>query len=80
MPDSDLLDRATSLGCVLYTHDTDFLVIANERQMTGDLFTGVIYSPQKVLPHGRVIDELHLIARCCTLEELQNKLEFLPLR
>ena len=79
-PDPDLLDRAASLGCVLYTHDADFFEITSKRLMTGKSFTGDIYSPQTALPYGRAIEELLLFARCCTLEEMQNKLEFLPSR
>ncbi len=80
MPDSDLLDRAFAMKCILYTQDTDFFVIASERQQQQKAFTGIIYSKQQTLPYGQIIEELELIARCYSFVELQNRLEYLPLK
>lgn len=44
--DSDLLDRATSIGRVVFTHDRDFLREGVERQRTGTSFAGIIYAHQ----------------------------------
>jgi predicted nuclease of predicted toxin-antitoxin system len=40
--DSELLDRATSLGRVVFSHDKDFLREASKRQQSGQFFAGVI--------------------------------------
>jgi predicted nuclease of predicted toxin-antitoxin system len=80
MPDSDLLDRAFELGCILYTQDQDFFVIASERLRNQQTFTGIVYSKQQTLAYGQIIEELELIAQCCTFEELQNRLEYLPFK
>ena len=44
--DSDLLDRATFLGRVLFTRDADLLVEGVMRQRSGVIFLGVIYAHQ----------------------------------
>ncbi len=44
LDDLALLDRATELGCPLYTQDDDLLAEACSRQTEGVRFAGVIYS------------------------------------
>jgi hypothetical protein len=44
--DPPLLDRATELGCPIYTQDDDLLAEARRRQVEGIHFAGVIYSHQ----------------------------------
>lgn len=80
MPDSDLLNRAFDLNCILYTQDQDFFVIASERGHNQQTFTSIIYSKQQTLSYGQIIEELELIAQWYTFEELQNRLEYLPLK
>jgi predicted nuclease of predicted toxin-antitoxin system len=43
LADTDLLDRATTLGRVLFSQDDDLLVEASRRQTAGIPFCGVIY-------------------------------------
>jgi hypothetical protein len=80
LPDSELLDRATSLGRVLFSQDEDLLAEAAKRQRTGMDFAGVIYSHQKSLPVGDCIAQLELVAKACDPEELRGRVLFLPLR
>lgn len=77
--DERLLERATSLGRILFTQDRDFLALARHRQQTGHEFSGVVYGHQLSLPIGRAVRDLHLIAAACDPEELQNRIEFVPL-
>jgi hypothetical protein len=74
-----ILDHAMTLGRVMVTQDTDFLVEAYRRQTTGEQFAGVVFFHQNGLPVGRVIAELELIALAGNPPDLANKVEFLPL-
>jgi len=78
--DDELLDRALALGCVLFTQDDDLLNEASKRQRTGELFAGVIYAHQHNITVRRTIDDLELIAKTCELEEMENRVLYLPLR
>ncbi len=42
LDDAKLLDRATSLGRVLFSQDEDLLAEATRRQRNGDSFAGVV--------------------------------------
>ncbi|HEY6332030.1 MAG TPA: DUF5615 family PIN-like protein [Blastocatellia bacterium] len=42
--DPALLERASKLGRVLFTHDDDLLKEAARRQQTGEKFAGVVYA------------------------------------
>lgn len=60
--DSDLLDRATSLGRVLFTQDDDLLAEATHRQQSGVAFGGVIYAHQESVSIGQCVQDLEVIA------------------
>ena len=79
LDDSALLDRATSLGRVLFTQDDDLLVEATRRQREGIHFSGVIYAHQLRASIGRCVDDLEIIAQAGEPEDLINRVEFLPL-
>jgi hypothetical protein len=79
LSDSKLLERATASSRVLCSSDTDMVVEARTRQRDGRAFPGVIFVPQEV-PIGRCIEDLELIAKAGTLDELADSLLFLPLR
>ena len=78
--DSELLDRATNSGRVLFTRDTDFLREAAHRQEQGESFAGVIYAHQLRVSIGTCIDDLELVANACESEDLENQVLHLPLR
>jgi hypothetical protein len=80
LADSTLLDRATTLGRVLFNRDTDLLTEATERQRRGLSFAGVVYAHQLHVTIGRCIDDLHLIATAAEPIDLANRIEYLPLR
>lgn len=77
--DEALLSRATELGRPLFTQDSDLLRIAQERQQIGVSFSGVIFAHQREVSIGELIEDIHLLATCCEIGELQNKVTFLPL-
>ncbi len=78
--DDDLLDRAMERGRVLFSQDDDLLQEATARQRRGTPFAGVIYAHQQNITVRRTIDDLELIAKACDLEELENRVVFLPLK
>ncbi|NJL36258.1 MAG: DUF5615 family PIN-like protein [Leptolyngbyaceae cyanobacterium RM2_2_4] len=74
-----LLERATELQRVVFSQDQDFLIEAQRRQIEGIPFTGVVYAHQRAVTIGECIQNLEIIAKASELEELINKVEFLPL-
>lgn len=79
MDDSALLDRATQLGRVLFTHDDDLLAEATKRQREKRAFTEVIYAHQMGATIGTCVNDLELIANAGEPEDLLNRVQFLPL-
>lgn len=77
--DVRLLDRAIELQRVLFTQDEDLLVEAKYRQTEGISFAGVVYAHQLRITIGRCIQDLELIAKASELEEMINRVEYLPL-
>jgi hypothetical protein len=77
--DSDLLDRATSLGRVLVSQDVDLLAEAALRQRTGGDFAGLIFASQGSLSIGRFIADLEILAKVIEPIEMVNHVEYLPL-
>src|SRR5579885_3198706 len=64
-PDREILDRASQLQRVLFTHDRDFLTEAAARQKSGREFYGVIYAHLLGITIGTCIEDLELIATLC---------------
>jgi hypothetical protein len=79
LEDSDLLDRATDLGRVLFSQDEDLLGEATKRQRSGRHFGGVIYAHQLGITIGRAINDLEVLAQAGTAEDFSNRVEYLPL-
>jgi hypothetical protein len=79
LPDSALLDRATTLGRVLFSQDTDLLIEAARRQATGQAFAGVIYAHPLRIAIGTCVEELALLAVAGDPTDLHNQVLFLPL-
>ena len=74
-----ILDRATTLKRLIFSQDKDFLIEANNRQVQGMGFVGVIYGHQLMIFIGDCIRDLELIAKLGKLEEFANKVQYLPL-
>jgi len=77
--DSDILDRATSLGRVVFTYDKDFLSEAVHRQRSGIPFMGVAYGAGFDVNIGQCISDLELIAQCEDPPDWQDRVCDLPL-
>ena len=75
--DAALLDRATELGMVLFTHDEDLLAEAAMRQRTGRAFAGVIYAHQLRVSIGQCVDDLELICQTEDSSQWINRVGFL---
>lgn len=80
LSDPDLLDRASELGRILFTQDTDLLVEASVRQRTVASFVGVIYAPQPRVTIGQCVADLELIAKVSDSSDWVNRVEYLPLK
>jgi hypothetical protein len=78
--DEQLLSRATAMGRVLVSQDEDLLVVTAQWQAAGQEFSGLVFMPQEGGSIGRYVDDLELIGVCCTEEEMQSQVHYLPLR
>jgi hypothetical protein len=78
-PDPQLLDRATSLGRILFTQDDDLLAEVTRRQRANIPFAGVIYAHQLHVSIGGCVHDLELIAKLAEPDEMRNRVEYLPL-
>jgi hypothetical protein len=77
--DTVLLQRATDLGRLLFSQDQDLLRIASQWQSTGRSFTGLVFTTQQDTSIGQCIEDLELLAQCCTENEVTSQVIFLPL-
>jgi predicted nuclease of predicted toxin-antitoxin system len=78
-PDPIIVDRAAELGRVLFSQDEDMLVEATHRQRDGMSFAGVVYAHQLQTTIGMCVRDLELIAQTCELNDIANRVEYLPL-
>lgn len=75
-----MLDRATALKRCLFTFDDDLLAEAKKRQAAGVHFLGVIYAHPLKIAIGRCVHhDLEIICRAGDIEDLSDRVEFLPL-
>jgi len=79
-PDEVLLERATVLGRTFFSHDLDLLRIAKRWQDANRPFAGCVFAHHQGLSIGRCIEDLELVARCCTAEELAGRIFFVPFK
>lgn len=77
--DVELLDRATELERVLFSQDDDFLALARYRQSSGVFFAGLIYGHQLAATVGKYVLDLEVVCKVMELEDMINRIEFLPL-
>jgi hypothetical protein len=78
LADSALLERATSLGRVLFSQDEDLLIVATRFQRDGMTFTGLAYAHQERATIRQLIDDLELLAKASELEDIVNQIQYLP--
>ena len=78
LEDDLLLDRASSLGRVLFSQDADLLAIAQHRLQTARDFGGVVYAHQLAISIGQAVRDLELVAKVLDLDDMRNRVEYLP--
>ena len=76
--DAELLERATALGRVVFTHDVRFRLLAEDWQRHGRQFAGLLFGPQLGGTIGQYVQDLELIATVSESHEWQNVVQFLP--
>ena len=80
MPDPDLLDRAGTLGRILFTRDDDLLAEATRRQRAAIRFSGVIFAHQMRVNIGQCVHDLRILAECLSADEISGLVIHLPLK
>jgi hypothetical protein len=78
LDDDALLQRATELGRVLVSQDSDLLREGRRRQLSGLHFSGIVYAHQQRVSIGRMVSDLELIARATVTSEWAERIEHLP--
>jgi hypothetical protein len=73
--DENHLKRATEMGCVLCTYDTDYLRLHTE----GFSHCGIVFAVKSTTTIGDWIRSLELICGVLTAEEMKNHIEYLSI-
>jgi hypothetical protein len=76
--DSDLLERARTLGRVLFTQDIRFKALAEDYQRRQQAFAGLAFGHQLGGTLGQYVRDLELIAKASEPQEWVNRVEHLP--
>lgn len=71
--DANHLARATRMGYVLCTHDSDYLALA----ASGIQHAGIVFAQQDVHTVGDWVKFLELVNTVYTDEEMHNRIEYL---
>jgi predicted nuclease of predicted toxin-antitoxin system len=77
--DAVVLQRASSLGRVVFTMDEDFFRETALLQRAGTHFAGVIYARQLSVTIGQCVKDLELICKAGEPEDLADQIDVLPL-
>jgi hypothetical protein len=78
LEDDQLLERAANLGRVLFSQDEDLLSITHQWLKDGREFAGLVYAHQLNISIGKAIRDLELITKVFNLEDMLNRIEFIP--
>jgi hypothetical protein len=78
-PDPEILDRASTLGRVVFSRDQDFLREASRRQRFGERFAGVVYAHKQEVSVGVCITDLEYQAQAGSPDDFADRVYFLPL-
>ena len=74
--DKNHLQRATEMGRVLCTYDSDFLVLATE----GAEHAGIIFAPQQKASIGGWVREIRALHARLSAEEIVGQVVYLSMR
>src|SRR5436190_13240779 len=75
--DEELLQRATDLGRLIFTHDIRFKALAESWQRSGKAFAGLAFGNQLGVTIGTYVKELELIAKATEPIEWTNIVQHL---
>lgn len=78
LPDEDLLERARTLGRVLFTQDIRFKALAESWQRQGRPFAGLLFGHQLGATIGQYVQDLDLIAKATEPTDWANVVHHLP--
>ena len=78
LEDDRLLQRATSLGRVLFSQDEDLLAIVHQWLETGRDFAGLAYAHQLAISIGQAVRDLEMLAKVLDPNDMRNRVEYLP--
>jgi predicted nuclease of predicted toxin-antitoxin system len=77
--DAAVLQRASSLGRVVFTMDEDFFRETAKLQGAGVEFAGVVYARQLSITIGQCVKDLELICKASEPEDMTGRIDVLPL-
>ena len=80
LTDERLLERASELGRVLFSHDRDFLTITDHWLEIGREFAGLAYGHQQRISYAQAINDLELIAKASDPLDARNKVFYIPFK
>ena len=78
LSDEDLLERARTLGRVMFTQDIRFRAMAEDWQRRGRPFAGLAFGHPVQGTIGQYVRDLELLAQACDPAERMNTVEYLP--
>jgi hypothetical protein len=78
LPDDQLLDRASSLGRVVFTHDIRFRFLAETWIQQGRAFAGLLFGHPLQGTIGQFVRDLELIGKASDPADWANAVEYLP--
>jgi hypothetical protein len=76
--DEELLERADTLGRVLFTQAIRFKAMAEDWQRQGKSFAGLIYGRQSSALVGKYVQDLEMIAKASDPKDWANVVQHLP--
>ncbi|HSZ54895.1 MAG TPA: DUF5615 family PIN-like protein [Tepidisphaeraceae bacterium] len=76
--DAELLERARTVGRVMFTQDIRFCALAEGWQGEGRSFAGLIFGHQLAGTIGQFVSDLELIAKASEPQEWVNVVERIP--
>jgi hypothetical protein len=76
--DDELLERARTLGRVLFTQDIRFKALAEDWQRQGRPFAGLLFGHQRGASLGRYVNDLELVAKATDPDDWLSVVVHLP--
>jgi predicted nuclease of predicted toxin-antitoxin system len=77
--DPQLLERAWQLKRIFVTYDEDFFSITSQAIEEGRTFFGLVHTRQENINIGLVIEDLEIISKTSSLDDIENCVIHIPL-